>query len=134
MSAPVTPIKPAKLNADIREVEVGVRELRKIKIYPLSAKNQFELTQKLLSVIDEVSTKFSSENMTNEDAITMLQILIEENLEVILEYVIDKEELPTFDELTNNQVYIIANIIFEVNFENAFVNFKGLVDRAKKLF
>ncbi len=122
-----------KLNPEIKEVEIGVRELRTIKIFPLSAKDQFDLTSRLVDVLSKMSEEFSTENVSNEEALIFIQTIISDNLEIILEYVVDEEQRPTFNELTNNQLYTIAETIFEVNYEGFLKNFQSLFKRAKSL-
>ena len=131
MPAKVTALKSeSTANPEIKEIAIGIRQLRTIKIYPLSAKDQIALSNRLITVLGEMGTSLG-ENVTNEDALTFFQNLIIENLEVILEYVVDKEELPSMDELTNSQLYSIAETIFVVNYEGCLKNFVGLFQRAK---
>jgi len=122
-----------KLHPEIKVVDVGIRELRSITVYPLSAKDQFTLLNRLMTAIEEINADLNVENATNADALAVIQKCIFENLNVILEYVVDESERPDFDELTNNQIYEIANIVFEVNYEKAAKNFKDLVTRAQGL-
>ncbi len=120
-----------KLNPEIKEIDIGTRELRTIKVYPLSANDQFQLANRLINSIDELSSV--SDFKTNEEAIGFMENLITENLQVILEYAVDEEERPSFDEMTNNQIYEIANAVFEVNYEGFIKNFKNLFNRAAGL-
>lgn len=122
-----------RLNPDINKVDIGVRELTTITIYPLSAKDQFDLTSRLVNTITVLAEKDDFAQMTNEKALEFVQTAIKENLEVILEYVVDEEERPTMDKLTNNQIYTIVAIIFEVNYEGFIKNFKNLFERGKVL-
>ncbi len=122
-----------KLNPDIKKVDVGVRELKTITIYPLSATDQFDLTNRIVSVITELSQKEELSSMSNEQAVEFIQTIIRDNLQVILEYVVDESERPSFEELTNNQIYTIVSNIFEVNYEGFLKNFKDLFKRAATL-
>lgn len=139
MPAKVSQIKStadanALVNPEIKEVMVGIRELKPIKIYPLSAKDQFDLSNKLIHVLNEMGTELGVDNLSNEVALAFFQKVISENLELILEYVVDENERPAFDQLTNNQLYNIAEVIFTVNYEGFLKNSLQLVQRAKKLF
>lgn len=131
MTAEITPIKK-KVNPDIKTVDIGVRDLRTITLYPLSAKDQIELSNKLVTVLSSMGESLNDET-TNEQALSFFQKVITENLEVILAYVVDENEMPKMDELTNNQLYVISNTIFEVNYEGFLKNFMGLYGRAKKI-
>jgi len=119
-------------NPDIKIVQVGVRELRKVFIYPLSMTDQFTLLEKLSTEIQSIADR----NITltikdNAKAIEFFKALISENLEKILEYVTDESERPTLNEITNNQFYDIVDTVFAANFENMIKNFKDLFQRAK---
>lgn len=122
-----------KLNPEIKEVDVGTKELRTIKIYPLSANDQFELSKQIINAITEFSESTDFTQMSNDEALAFVQRLIFDNLSVILEYVVTKEERPTFDELTNNQIFEISDIVFKVNYEGFIKNFKNLFERAMGL-
>lgn len=121
------------LNPDIKNINVGIKELREVKIYPLSMTDQFQLTEDLAQVINEMGSGVDFSTITNEDALQFMKKLLSENLMKILTYVTTEEERPTLDELTNNQFYEIANILFEVNYEGLLKNFKDLIMRAQGL-
>jgi len=121
------------LNPDIKEVNVGIKEIRKVKIYPLSMTDQFKLTESLSQVINEMSSGMDLSNLANEEVLEFMQRILSENLIQVLEYVTTEEDRPTLDELTNNQFYEIANVLFEVNFEGLIKNFMNLFERAKSL-
>ena len=118
-------------NKKIKKVEVGIRELRSVYVYPLSMQDQFDLIDRLAEVIEQFGSGFDKESITNEKALEMMQSLIKDNLMVILEYVTDEDERPSLKELTNDQFYEFAEIVFQVNFEDAIKNFKNLFQRAK---
>lgn len=118
-------------NKKIKQIEVGVRELRKVYVYPLSMQDQFDLVDRLSEVIQEVGGNLNMETITNEEALTFMQNLIKDNLMVALEYVTDEDERPTLKELTNDQFFEFVDIIFSVNFEDAIKNFKDLFQRAR---
>lgn len=120
-----------KLNPEIRDIEVGVKEIRSIKVYPLSANDQFELSNRLINAINDLGNM--SDFSTNEEALNFFQRLITENLQVILEYAVEEQERPNFDELTNNQIYEIVEAIFEVNYEGFIKNFRNLFSRGAGL-
>jgi maltooligosyltrehalose synthase len=119
------------INPDAREIEIGVKKIRKVTLYPLSISDQMKLTEQLTSVIQQFS-EFDRSEITNESAIDFMKNVLRDNLTAILQYVIDEDEqdLPTLDEITNNQLYKIANTIFEVNYEGLIKNFKDLFERA----
>lgn len=125
----------SRLNPQIRRVEVGTRELRELKIYPLSLADQNELLSLLVDVINEATqSDMDVKSMTEEEGVKFVQDLIQNNVTKIISFVTDLDETPAIDELTNDQFIRIANIIFEVNFEGLIKNSKDLFERAKGLF
>jgi len=123
----------SKLNPQIKTVGVGVRELREVKVYPLSVKDQFEITKEIADSINDIMGGFNFDNMTEAEAVDALAQLISENLTKILKYVCDEDKVPSVEELTNDQLSQFATIIFEVNYEGLIKNFKDLFERGKKL-
>ena len=121
----------ANANPDIKTIHVGVRELRKVFIYPLSMNDQFQLLEKLSTAIQKIAEGKQLDLKSNIEGVAFMKDVITENLEQILEYVTDLEERPQLKEITNNQLYEIVNIIFSVNFESMIKNFKDLFQRAK---
>lgn len=121
----------ANANPDIKTIHVGVRELRKVFIYPLSMNDQFQLLEKLSTAIQKIAEGKQLDLKSNIEGVAFMKDVITENLEQILEYVTDLEERPELKEITNNQLYEIVNIIFSVNFESMIKNFKDLFQRAK---
>lgn len=119
------------LNPDIKEVHIGIKELSPIKIYPLSVQDQFEITNRIVDVISSMSDGVNLES--NEESLAFIQKVISENLGVILEYVTDDDQRPSFDRLTNNQCYEIAEIIFNVNYEAFIKNSQNLIERITSL-
>jgi len=118
----------AKLNPQIVDVEIGIRELRKIKIYPLSMKDQMDLT----NLIVEALNVQVIENGSTDLSIAFLVGLIKENLEKVLKMATDEEDV--MGEISNVQALEIAEVIFDVNFASVAKNFKSLSDKVMKLF
>lgn len=109
------------LNPTIRELQVGIRKLRTIKIYPLSMHCQFELTE----IIVEAISKFTQgeENAAVKELISLIQT----NLRKILEFVTDEKPDELFKDMTNGQGVELAKIIYEVNYENELKNVQDLI-------
>jgi hypothetical protein len=119
------------LNPDIKEINIGIKEVHPIKIYPLSIQDQFDITNRLVDVISQFGDQTNFES--NEDALKFLQEIITDNLSVILEYVTTEDDRPTFRDLTNNQCYEIAEVIFQVNYEAFVKNSQNLIERVMEL-
>jgi hypothetical protein len=123
------------LNPEIKTVKVGTRQLRPVKIYPLSVADQFELTKSLATVINQVAgEEVDLRKMSEEKAVEAIQEIVSSNLDMILKFVCDDGEAPKMTELTNNQIVEIVTTIFEVNYEGLIKNFKDLFKRGKVLF
>ena len=140
-----------KLNPQIVTVEVGIKSLREVTIYPLSLADQAKTARILATVFQKVMQKLASygdeddleEDSNKDDIISVAKQLsdvailefvisaIQENLETILKLVVDEGEVISIDELTNEQFYELAEIIYVVNYENALKNFPALWKRAR---
>lgn len=139
----------SKLNPQISVVEVGTKSTREVTIYPLSLADQAKTARILAKAFQEVMGKLASfgdededEGSGKEDLISMAKQLsdidivefilssIQENLEVILELVVDVGEKISMEELTNEQFYTLAEMIYEVNYERTSKNFLALWKRA----
>lgn len=119
----------SQTNPDIKEVQIGIRSLRKTYIYPLSMQDQFDLVEKLADAINELGDGADLKERTTEEAIEFIKKLITDNVTTILEYVTDAEERPSFNQMTNNQLFEIVDIIFSVNFEGVLKNSMNLFQR-----
>jgi len=117
-------------NPQIKDVEIGIFDLRKLKIYPLSMADQMELTED----INEVVTSFFqiNEEEDNEAAFAAFFInLIKDNIPKILESITYNENIDeVLKQLTNQQAADIAKIVFDVNYESVLKNLQSLFGTA----
>jgi hypothetical protein len=104
------------MNPRVRVLEVGIRTLRKIKIYPLSVADQFTLSDSITEGI-QIYAKESSENLTPE-SVSKLVDLVRKKLPDILRLIVPDEKVPAklLKELDNYQLAEIAQIVFEDNY------------------
>ena len=121
------------INPDAEKVQVGIKTLREITIYPLSISDQMKLTDKFSEAIEQFS-QFDRETMSNEDAINFIKNFLSQNLPEFMEFVVDPDEttVPTLDEVTNKQLGIIADVVFRINYEELIKNAKDLFKRVKE--
>lgn len=130
---PETKEEQKKLNPQITETEVGVRNLRNITIYPLSMADQFKMTD---LITDSMNAFFGrDEEQGDIEFVNFLVGLVRKNIGHILTMVTDEkkgEEL--LKDLTNAQAAGIAEIIYNVNYDVIAKNFKSLFDKVKNLF
>ena len=104
-----------KLNPQIHEVPIGTRELRKIKIYPLAAGHQLELTD----LISDSVAAFMEIEGKGEDMIKFVSFilgLIKENIGRIIKYITEENE-SILMEISNDQLADIVEIVYKENFE-----------------
>lgn len=121
-----------KLNPQIRTVHIGVKELRQIKIYPLSMADQLKMVDLIKNIISSI-TESPEVDETNEFAVAQILInQIEQNLPELLKYVTDEEVSLT--ELTNFQFTEIVGHVYKDNFEDASKNVKSLVEKMTTMF
>lgn len=138
----------SKLNPQITTVEVGVKSLREVTIFPLSLADQTKTARILAKAFQEVMEKLASfggedktsgdeglasmaKQLSDIDVLEFISSIIEGNLEVVLGLVVDENEKILIEELTNEQFYRLVEIIYEVNYESTSKNFLALVKRAK---
>jgi len=120
------------LNPQITSVKVGKRNLRKIKIYPLSVGDQIKMSDLITKMLQKF---FAGSDKGDIEYVTFLLDLIKKNIIRILEYVMEEKVSNTFlDDVTNFQLSEIAKIIYEVNYESPAKNAESLLSQAKSLF
>lgn len=108
-----------KLNPEIAEFEIGVRHLRKVIIYPLSAADQFKLTDLLKEIFSELAFIDQSENKEQSVALFFGKILdlIKEKFSLLVGYLTDEDPVKFEQDVTNSQLADIIKHVYEVNFE-----------------
>lgn len=111
-----------KLNPQVAEIEIGVRTLRKIKIYPLAAGPQLELIDDIKNIAS-VITDFS-----NEEVIGNIFGLIREKIPYIIGQIIPIGEMAdkVLNEMSVKQLEGLIKLVYEMNFESIAKNLQGL--------
>jgi len=117
-----------KLNPQIVDVEIGIRSLRNITIYPLSMADQLKLTDVI------VQAAMASVNGGQDMAVpTFILQMLQENVAKILSMVTDEDE-KLMSDISNLQAVAIADVLFEVNYGAVAKNFKSLSEKLKAMF
>ena len=117
-----------KLNPQITEIVIGVRELRNITVYPLSIGQQL----KVKSMVVEIVTAFDS--MDDEAAfLSGVSEAIQNNLEKVVGFVTDPADKVSLDEITNDQFADLLSVVTEANFESPGKKIKEALGKAKNL-
>jgi hypothetical protein len=133
------------LNPQVQEVQIGILDLRMIKLFPLSLGDQLALTD---TISEELSTFFKEFGKSDNNIvfINFTVNLIRENIVKILNMIayedgengtpekikVDEEEL--LNTLTNLQLSEIVRIIYETNFEAPGKNVEALIKRIQTIF
>ena len=107
-----------KLNPQITEVEIGVRDLRNIKLYPLALGDQLELSQ----LIQETLEAFFKVEDGSEESMGLFVAfafdLVKTNISKILRLIaLDETPEDLLKEITNAQVDEISKVVYQKNFE-----------------
>ena len=122
------------MNPMIMSVTVGIRELKEKTIYPLSVSDQMKVTDLIGTVIDSIADDKNIEGLSDVEIIKKFAGSIETNISEILGYVTDPKDPISLDDIDNNQLSVLLDCIFTVNYEGSAKNLKALWERAKGLF
>jgi len=121
-----------KLNPQIMDVEIGIRELRSIKIYPLSMSDQLKLTDLISTAL---AAQFAKDDGWQElEIVAFIVNLMKENLNRILTMVSDEDGDKLLAEISNLQAAAIAEAVYETNYGIVAKNFKSLFGKLSTLF
>lgn len=104
-----------QLNPEVKEIKIGIRELRSIKIYPLSFRDQSSASD-LIS--ESMQKLLEAQNRPDIVFVTEILNMITENADRILSLVMDPAEKgdDILGELSNQQLLEIAETIYDVNY------------------
>ena len=121
-----------RINPQIKNVEIGILNLRKIKIYPLSMADQLELTE----LINKVMKSFFESDRDGEDEtlvfVSFIVKTIQENIGTILGFVSPNEiSVEIMKEITNQQLSEIVRIVYQDNYEKPVKNVMSLFPTEK---
>jgi len=119
------------LNPQIQSLEIGVKALRTVTLYPLSMADQFKLSEIVTEAVERYD---DAENVSEVEIFKIIMLAIQENLIIILDLITEEGESISLNELTNTQFAEICEIIYDVNFDSATGKFKSLFNKTKKAF
>jgi len=122
------------LNPQIPTVTIGIRDLRNIKIYPLSLAAEFQLKDILNDALQSYMGRDAKKKLENDaEFIGQMIDLIKQSIVEILKLVADDITDDVLNEITNDQATEIANVIFDQNFDKSVKNVQGLLEKIKNL-
>lgn len=139
-------------NPKCRKVEIGVRHIREITIWPLSLASELEFSSKIVGLVEgfefvsnppapiipddatDEELQAIADSIPNTDVLIANYIItaIQDNLIDLLAYVTD--DPVTLDDLDNELAIDLVGIIYEMNFEGAVGKGKLLLGKVKNLF
>lgn len=122
-----------RMNPQVRDLEIGTRSLRKIKIYPMSMADQLSLND---LITKSISAFFSTKAAEGEQGliafVTFMLDLIKENMGRFIGFITEEGERLTFlSDTTNEQAIHLAEIIYEQNYEVLIKKVKALLQKMK---
>jgi len=118
-----------KLNPEVASIDIGVRHLRKVTFYPLSAGHQLKMTAILESVFKElVKIEGGSEESTVVFLTQVLEI-VKENINTIIGMICDEDPDELLDDLTNSQLVNVVKYVYETNYEGPLKNLLSLFQK-----
>jgi hypothetical protein len=120
----------AKLNPQIVDIEIGIREMRKITVYPLSMRDQLKLTDMITTAVNEQLQQSGGGDLP---LMTFIIRLIQDNIGQLITMVTDEKE-DVLDDMSNMQAVEVANVLFDVNYGAVSKNFKSLSEKVKGMF
>jgi len=115
-----------KLNPQIRTMNIGTKKLFEIKIYPLSFADQTKMTDLITQAVQKIfAERQGLEKAPNIEVVSVLVGLVKENIEKLLLLVTDDGK-KVLESITNLQLFEIASIVYEMNYEAIAKNVKDL--------
>lgn len=120
-----------KLNPYIADAIIGIRNMRTIKLYPLSMADQITFTDLITEALQGFTQKGDMEDIA---FVGFLVELIKNNLDRLLKLVAADESENLLSNITNVQAIAIAEVIYDVNYGEAIKNAKSLIVKVKNLF
>ncbi|MCP4706363.1 MAG: hypothetical protein GY865_17330, partial [candidate division Zixibacteria bacterium] len=126
-----------KLNPQIIDVTVGIRDLRIIRLYPLSIKSQDEMAKVIQSGLEDFFNTAGAND--NTQLIKFAMEFIKDNLVKILNLAMCRKESEPcasvlMEDMTNMQMSEIVMSLYRVNYEEPLKNAASLLDKVKEWF
>lgn len=125
------------LTPDIRELPIGIRSIKMLRIYPLSIGDQLEMTDLISNILTTIIEKTNSSSLvegseSNPEGFSFISEIVDltkTHIRDFLVKVIDTEISPdeVMKDMTNKQVVALARLLYEVNYEETIKNVKDLI-------
>lgn len=118
------------LNPQIHEVEIGVRGLRKVTIYPLSLGDQFKMSDLVKEVLIAFFNQVGDDPELSPEVASVFFELFKQNFPLLIGLIMkDEDPVKLQEEVTNDQFSNIVEMVWRDNFEVPAKKLKGLFKR-----
>jgi hypothetical protein len=118
------------MNPQIHDVPVGIRDLRNIKIYPLSLGDQFRMSDMVKEVLKIFFEQVGDDPELSPEVIAAFFELFKKNFTQFMSFIAPEEDASKLvDEMTNPQFSEIVEIVWRDNYEVPAKKLKGLFYR-----
>lgn len=121
-------------NPRIKSLYIGVRNLRKIKIYPLSIGQEIETAEIIGTLINIASQEQEENDLNNLQVMEVMGKIIKDKVSEIIAFVTDPEDNVSLHEFDNFQFLEFIEIILDVNFGEHTKKFKEIREKLMNLF
>jgi len=120
--------KEERINPRIKSVDIGILNLRKIKVYPLSMHDQLGLTRTINKALETFFQLDDKEGDAGKIVFAGFMIkLIQDNIKLILKLICPDEDVVQLQkEMDNNQLSEIVKIVYLDNYEQPVKNVTSL--------
>lgn len=115
------------MNPRVREVEIGIRALRKVQIYPLSLSDQFTLND----LVTEGISLCIGDKFTPETASKLVDLVRTKLPKMFKMLIPDEKPEKLLKELDNYQLATIAEIVFNDNYGDPVKKLASLFSKPK---
>lgn len=117
------------LNPRIKEVMVGTRKLRPVKVYPLSVGDQLGMTDQVAEALIQF---FRASGHPDDKLFAGFALnLLRKNFPKILALAVEEDVDTMLNEMDNTQLEEVIRIIWSVNYESLTKNLQGLLGTIK---
>lgn len=118
-------------------LEVGVREVKEVAVYPLSLAHQLQLSDMIFDVAQAfMAIDFDAEDIEGKDnsvkAVESAIDILKDNITKLFPLIADEGDI-TAENITNVQLFELAKIVYEVNYADLAKNLKSLPQKMKTL-
>lgn len=136
--------KKSNANPRIAKLEIGIREIREVEIYPLSIHDEFEMISIVKDVFSKISEdsspqiidtskskkrKSSPTKKKEKSGFDFLEIIageLRDNFTEVISLITDPEDKVTLKEIDNDQFSDLVRLIYTMNFKDSSKKLKDL--------